>query len=453
MKYTIPGIDGYYIDDDFTVFNDTNKVEGDSLTLTLFGVRRVYNTEWLYWLSRYELDLPNNCPEVVDNLDFVKGDNRYGYCRYDKFPIFKRPVSDGAGSYRVPLNPKAVLGPNGSLNNKPTPSPDNSEAYPGVTIPKYGELRLHVLMALVFIPNTDYVRYPIVNHLDGDKYNWNYTNLEWCDYGHNNQHAFETGLRTDNCPCKLRSFRTGEILHFCSLQRTAVFLGLDPTRLRLGYIFSNPRRLYKNEYELKFEDDNSPWYHVGAPKDFRSRYVITVTDSEGNETTHYGIRDLIKLYKLWNLSKGVPELVDILRERRPDLKVEYEDRRPEFRFDLLNVKTKEDHRNLTLGAVKALTGINGSYLCENARLPPERVFRGWLIKYHDGLDWPAESTWEHHKARARRIAASRVDREEIAVFDSFRHCSKVLGIDRDALKLRLRNNKDWNGWTFTEFEE
>jgi hypothetical protein len=54
--------------------------------------------------------------------------------------------------------------------------------------------RLHVLVAKHFIPNPDNL--PVVNHIDGNKQNPHYTNLEWCTYAENTQHAHQTGLQT-----------------------------------------------------------------------------------------------------------------------------------------------------------------------------------------------------------------------------------------------------------------
>jgi hypothetical protein len=52
---------------------------------------------------------------------------------------------------------------------------------------------VHRLVAKAFIPNPD--EYDIINHIDGDKENNHYSNLEWCTHLHNITHAINTGVR------------------------------------------------------------------------------------------------------------------------------------------------------------------------------------------------------------------------------------------------------------------
>lgn len=58
-------------------------------------------------------------------------------------------------------------------------------------------LRVHRLVAKYFVKNPKPDEFDIVNHIDGDKMNNHYKNLEWCNISINTQHAYDNGLVRD----------------------------------------------------------------------------------------------------------------------------------------------------------------------------------------------------------------------------------------------------------------
>jgi len=53
--------------------------------------------------------------------------------------------------------------------------------------------KVHRLVAIYFINNINNL--PQVNHIDGNKENNKYQNLEWCNSSQNNKHAYDSGLK------------------------------------------------------------------------------------------------------------------------------------------------------------------------------------------------------------------------------------------------------------------
>lgn len=60
----------------------------------------------------------------------------------------------------------------------------------------YKAIKIHRLVGTMFVPNDDPVNKTFLNHIDGNKFNNHYTNLEWVTPSDNVQHAVDTGLIT-----------------------------------------------------------------------------------------------------------------------------------------------------------------------------------------------------------------------------------------------------------------
>jgi hypothetical protein len=55
-------------------------------------------------------------------------------------------------------------------------------------------VRIHRMVAKLFVHNPNPLEYTVVNHIDGDKINNHYTNLEWVTVTENNKHAIMNKL-------------------------------------------------------------------------------------------------------------------------------------------------------------------------------------------------------------------------------------------------------------------
>jgi hypothetical protein len=86
-------------------------------------------------------------------------------------PLIRKPFIDGSGYKTVPLHA------NGKTVNH----------------------RVHRMVAKAFVGNPN--DHKCVNHMDGNKLNNQFDNLEWCTSSHNNLHARKTSLN----PSKLSS--------------------------------------------------------------------------------------------------------------------------------------------------------------------------------------------------------------------------------------------------------
>lgn len=89
-----------------------------------------------------------------------------------------------------------------------TPTNNNSKRYwrVGVQINnRQKHLAIHRLVAKAFIPNPDNL--PQINHIDGDKNNNKVSNLEWCNNGYNQSHAWRNSLKDVTKMSEHSSFR------------------------------------------------------------------------------------------------------------------------------------------------------------------------------------------------------------------------------------------------------
>lgn len=86
-------------------------------------------------------------------------------------------------------------------------------------------IRIHRIVALYFVPNPD--NKPYVNHIDGNKQNNHYSNLEWCTAQENDNHARKTGLKVQEKPVLATEILSGEEMTFKSVTEAGAILGIN----------------------------------------------------------------------------------------------------------------------------------------------------------------------------------------------------------------------------------
>ena len=131
----------------------------------------------------------------------------------------------------------------------------NKTGYPAVTVTRDGGDRsitahVHRLLALTFIPPPDLslVHQLQVNHIDGDKTNFDLSNLEWVTQQRNCQHAYQTGLREDNTPIKITCANTGNHFTVYSMGEAGRFLNTHPATIHWQLNKRKTNGSYKGYY-------------------------------------------------------------------------------------------------------------------------------------------------------------------------------------------------------------
>lgn len=131
-----------------------------------------------------------------------------------------------------------------------------------VTNSKLHKPYVHQLVAGYFVPNPE--NKPQVNHIDGNKQNNHYTNLEWVTNFENSQHARMTGLMP-HC-----LFTDDDVHSICRQLQ----LGLSCTEISQLYHYS-----YDSVYQIKRGEN---WRHISCQYDLplpRFRHdVLTESD-------------------------------------------------------------------------------------------------------------------------------------------------------------------------------
>ena len=290
------------------------------ITLVMCGKERTVNIEWLRLITHFEMNLPYKYFFVVYFKDIFKWHNGNSVsktmCFYGQRPEYK------PGYRYVPEYTRYAVSKEGEVIDtycgKNIPLIYHKNKYITVYIYdsdkcRYKNILLHRLVALAWVKNPDHMKYYLVNHIDGNKHNPHYTNLEWTNHKGNVEHAYSTDLRNDNKPILVRNVKTNEIKEYYSCGECARILNLDEETVRQRTINKNNTPMFPGFLQFKYKDDPNPWINVDISVD--QNYIkgfsrkIKVKDINTGEIFHFDnitLCEKFTKYKMGKVFNGLP---------------------------------------------------------------------------------------------------------------------------------------------------
>ena len=255
------------------------KIDGNNITLEMYEESRTVELKWLAIVSEYNLKLPNGYEHFIFRYKFMPAKrisrNLESDDTKDRLPFevtFKEPVYYTKDFRIIPEFPKYAVSEDKRFINIETGERvsvkdvgSDNKRYPAISLYHpfyrcYKSRLVHLLVAITWVENDDYLARPLVNHKDGDKSNYRANNLEWASYSENIIHAYESGLRTDNHPVKVYDKVKKEVAIYRSVTEAFKSMGLN-ARANLEHRFKegNGVLIAKKRYEIKYLKDESPF--------------------------------------------------------------------------------------------------------------------------------------------------------------------------------------------------
>lgn len=471
MIYKIPGTIELYIDRDFTILDEFKKPInsygiGELVTISMYNKIRTVKKSWLYWMARYNLDLPAGKRNAIFSFEFHEIEQGSKITSDTMAVSLKHPIDyviDNTLFKTIPRHPMYAISNDGILydlkkgcisNNKATVS---SKEYPTIRLNvghrKHKLRALHRLIAMAWCKNDDYCNNIIVNHIDGDKYNYYYTNLEWTTTTKNTKHAVDSGLRSDNIKVKTKNIETGVVAYHTSTTDVAVYIGRSRVNLVTaniveGKIWSGS----KGNFEMKYHNDETPWTCDKNPTLLHTHSNRFIYNVQYNDKQYVMLR-------VTDLESVIPEVhyKSIIKYDIGRALTLLSKRIPELTYDIDNKYNKDDSdylcKNLTddtitilktRSAISELTGGSKSTIQKSIRTDGAYSVDGkWVIKYNNGKEW-APLAEIQNVARSIEITDSAGIKH---TFKSMREASVFLGLTRKTIS-KIITQRDGVGYGY-----
>lgn len=430
----------------------------NKVKITIYGKERLVDLKWLALISHYEVDLPEHLRDKLEHITFERMvSNKLLRVNSGHFMVLNTPFEYKKGYNLIPgfmryaVNKKGVVLDLERPDRKVNINASGSNCYPRVRIynpdkSEHVSFSIHRLLAFTWIRRARPEMW-MVNHKDGDKSNFKLSNLEWVTPQENNKHAVREGLDVDAVMTVIHDTKDWTTHVFGSIAEACRWMKCG--RLNIDMIRSKvrPSKLILNRFEIRIDNDETPWYYKPGDKIRAGRYTITAKLTEDDIRIYNDTRDFKRDLKLWNVD-NIDGLISKAKNLYPNGKFSYEDHYENRRIECYNLKTGEILVSNTILLFSRKLNIHKGRIRHVLTQGSNREVDGYLFRYETSEPWDLNYT--KRIALNVCIQAEHQITGEVLTFTSYRNAAIHFDVDRSVIRLRINTDKLYQDWKFKE---
>lgn len=429
----------------------------DKVKITIYGKERLVDLKWLALISHYEVDLPEHLRDKLEHITFERmASNKLLRVNSGHFMVLNSPFQYKKGFNLIPGFMRYAINREGvvfdtvrkKVLNNHFPKTDHYPTVSMLDVDKgtHRSVAIHRLLAFTWI-RRERPEMWMVNHKDGDKSNFKLSNLEWVTPQENNKHAVREGLDVDAVMTVIHDTKDWTTHVFGSISEACRWMNCGILTVEAIRSKIRPSRLILNRFEIRIDNDKTPWYYKPGDKIRAGRYTITAKLSEDDIRVYNDARDFQRDLKLWNVA-NIDELVNKAESLYPNGKFSYEDHYENRRIECYNLKTGEILVSDTILLLSRKLNIHKGRIRHTLIQGNNREVDGYLFRYETSEPWDLNYT--KRIALNVCIQAEHQTTGEVLTFTSYRNAAIHFDVDRSVIRLRINTDKLYRDWKFKE---
>lgn len=467
MQYPIPGVWGTTITrlgNEFVIStNKESKVYSlkEPVTLSIKKVECTKPAIWFYLLAYYGIQMPDGYEEYVKEIEFhnrVYGkstnDTRAGYTI-----VFNNPVvyKEDPNYRLIARCPYYAIDKDGTIINVNKGEivsikkewENESTYYPTFSFSNNrvgrNTTKIHILVASTWIENNDYSSKVIVDHIDGNKGNYNANNLRWVTVSENNKYAVVQSNKHDALSCRVRNVITGEITSFPSTTQAAEYMGKSRFSVSTSPLANGRKyvvRTKRGVFEIKLDSDKDPWLTdeqlIGKVKYYDS-YRLEVKLC-GKTYIFTNIIDINVFLENDRLEVSVSKMSKDIKKKYPESDITLHVDRTEITPSIIakNLETEEVMYNTSRTELFKICKVAESSGRKSISSNGGYAYNNWVFKYDDGNEFaPVEKSGNTRT----RVILKNIESGKKQIFNSIREAARFINCDKKTIAKAALNNK------------